>query len=340
MERSSVERTRSRLKLTSALLVLACLSAPLSAEPLQSVSSYRRPLQLALLMLPVLGLAALRLRSSTPESDEVVPGYSLQGELGRGGTAVVHSARHKATGQTYALKLLRSEPAMDRDAAARMRREIKLMRDLAHPGIVSLCDFGEYRGQIYMVLDKINGCTLREHMQTARLSQAEAMHHCQSLLEALAYAHGRNVIHRDLKPENLMVNENGQLRLLDFGFSRNAQRNTFETMDNSVAGTPAYMAPERLMCQTTPASDQYSLGLIAYEMLTGQPAIARGLDVAAVITRQMQETPANPRSLDSSIPEWVDRFVMKLIAKKPEDRFENMQAALDEFRQVPALALR
>lgn len=331
------------MKLKTTLLWLACLSAPLSAEPL--LPAHQRPLQLALLMLPVLALAALRLRSSSaPAPDEVVPGYSLQGELGRGGTAVVYQARHNATGQSYALKLLKSEPAMDQDAVARMRREVKLMRDLQHPGIVSFCDYGEHRGQHYMVLEKINGCTLREHLQTGRLSQPEALHHCQSLLEALAYAHSRDIIHRDLKPENLMVNENGQLRLLDFGFSRNAQRNTFETMDNSVAGTPAYMAPERLMCHTTPASDQYSLGLIAYEMLTGQPAIARGLDVAAVITKQMQEVPPTPRSLDSKIPEAIDRFVMKLIAKKPEDRFENMQAALQGFlsarTETPSLAHR
>lgn len=291
-------------------------------------------MQLAWLMLPVLGLAALRFRSAPAQEEEIVPGYTLQAELGRGGTAVVYAAVHKPTGQTYALKLLKGEPAMDQDAVARMRREVKLMRDLQHPGIVSLCDYGEHRGQHYMVLEKINGCTLREHLQTTRLSQAEALHHCQSLLESLAYAHDRNIIHRDLKPENLMLNENGQLRLLDFGFSRNAQRNTFETMDNSVAGTPAYMAPERLLCQTTPASDQYSLGLIAYEMLTGQPAIARGLDVAAVITKQMQEVPPAPRSLDASIPEAVDRFVMKLLAKKPEDRFENMQAALAEFLKM------
>jgi serine/threonine protein kinase len=325
------------LKLTSALLLLACLSAPLSAEPLP-VPGHKRPLQLALLMLPVLGLAALRLRSSTPErEDEIVPGYTLQGELGRGGTAVVYSARHNPTGQAYAIKLLKAEPAMDQDAAARMRREIKLMRDLQHPGIVSLCDFGEFRGQLYMVLEKINGCTLRDHLQRARPSLAEALHHSQSLLEAMAYAHGRSVIHRDLKPENLMVNENGQLRLLDFGFSRSAQRNTFETMDNSVAGTPAYMAPERLMCQTTPASDQYSLGLIAYEMLTGRPAIPP-LDVTAVITKQLQETPPSPRSLDGSVPEPIDRFVMKLIAKKPEDRFESMQVALQNFLEALQLS--
>lgn len=330
------------MKLRPTLLLLACLSAPLSAEPLHP--THQKPLQLALIMLALLALAALRLRATRPEAEDIVPGYTLQGELGSGGTAVVYQARHNPTGQTYALKLLKGEPAMDQDAVARMRREVKLMRDLQHPGIVSLCDYGEHRGQHYMVLEKISGCTLREHMQTTRVSQPEALHHCQSLLEALAYAHSREVIHRDLKPENLMVDENGQLRLLDFGFSRNALRNTFETMDDAVAGTPAYMAPEHLMCQTTPASDQYSLGLIAYEMLTGRPAIPAGLDVTSVITKQLQEVPPSPRSLDSTIPESVDRFVMKLIAKKPEDRFETMQAALESFLKArtdtPSLALR
>jgi serine/threonine protein kinase len=328
------------LKPAKALLLLACLSAPLSAEPI--TTRYARPLQLALVMAPVLALVAWRISSTRPKTDELIPGYDLQQELGRGATAVVQQALHKATGQTYAIKLLKSEPAMDPDGIARMRREIKLMRDLQHPGIVSLCDFGEHRGQHYMVLEKITGRTLRDTLPGLTLEQA--LDHTQALLEALTYAHGKDVIHRDLKPENLMVDQHGKLRLLDFGFSRNAQRNTFETMDNSVAGTPAYMAPERLMAHTTPASDQYSLGLIAYEMLTGRPAIAHGLDIATVITKQMQEIPLNPRQLNEKIPESIDRFVMKLISKKPEDRFENMQTALDHFlkarTETPSLTPR
>lgn len=313
------------MKLPKALLLLACLSAPLSAEPL--LPTHQRPLLLAALMVPVLGLVAWRMRPRRAEG--LIPGYTLEAELGRGATAVVHAATHNATGQAYAIKLLKSEPPMDSDAVARMRREIKLMRDLQHPGIVSLCDFGEHRGQHYMVLEKVSGRTLRDTLPNLSLEQA--LDHTQSLLEALQYAHSRDVIHRDLKPENLMIDHQGKLRLLDFGFSRSAQRNTFETMDNSVAGTPAYMAPERLLCHTTPASDQYSLGLIAYEMLCGRPAIPHGLDVAAVITKQMQETPVPLSQLNAKIPESIDRFVMKLISKKPEDRFENLQVALQHF---------
>jgi serine/threonine protein kinase len=286
-------------------------------------------LYLALLLPP--GFWLWRRRGVHSLKTQLVPGYSLTGELGRGATAVVHRARHDATGQSYAVKML---SAPDADSSARMRREMKLLRDLQHPGIVSLCDYGEYRGKLYLILELIEGETLRRHLGRGRMAQAQALGYCRELLEALNYAHQHHVWHRDLKPENLMVRRDGRLQLLDFGFSRNAQRNTFETLDNSVAGTPAYLAPERLCCNNLAASDQYSLGLIAYEMLTGQPAIPPGLSIAEVITRQLHVLPPSPRSLDASIPERVDEFVMRLLAKKPEDRFESMASALEAFRAV------
>lgn len=320
-----MDHSRLKLKIALSLIILTFMSGVIAAEPLAPV----------VLLLPILWFLVRRSGEPRAQAAEtVVPGYTLLHELGRGGTAVVYNARHDATGQTYALKLLKTEPGMDQDASSRMRREIKLMRDLQHPGIVPLCDFGEYNGQVYLVLEKIDGVTLREHLERGRLSFSQAMRNCEALLDALSYAHSRNVIHRDLKPENLMVRSDGQLRLLDFGFSRNTHRNTFETLDNSVVGTPAYISPERLMCVTLPASDQYSIGLIAYEMLTGQPAIPRGLDIARVITKQLHELPPSLCSLDHSIPPEVDRFVMKLIAKRPEDRFESMQAALENFRSL------
>lgn len=288
-------------------------------------------LYLALLLPP--GLWLWRQRGVRSVKTQLVPGYSLTGELGRGATAVVHRARHDATGQSYAIKML---AAPDADSSARMRREIKLLRDLQHPGIVSLCDYGEYRGQLYLVMELIEGETLRQHLSRGRMSQPQALAHFRDLLEALNYAHTRNVWHRDLKPENLMVRRDGRIQLLDFGFSRNSQRNTFETLDNTVAGTPAYLAPERLCCNNLAASDQYSLGLIAYEMLTGQPAIPSGLNITEVITRQLHRVPPSPRNLDDSISVPLDGFVMRLLEKKPEDRFESMAAAVEGFRKATA----
>lgn len=265
-------------------------------------------------------------RTSQPEMR--IPGYTLHEELGRGGTAVVYNASHK--GKACAIKLMKANP--DADASARMGREIKLMRQLSHSGIVGLKDWGEVQGQVYMVMEKVDGETLRNCLMSRRLTRPEALRYCEQLLEALSYAHSQEVMHRDLKPENLMVQRDGRLRLLDFGFSRNVHQNTFQTLDSSVAGTPAYMAPDRLMCINTPASDQYSAGLIVYEMLTGEPAVPAGLDMSAVITKQLQETPPSPGTLDPSLPGWVDALVMKLLAKRPEDRFSSAQAALDFLR--------
>lgn len=277
----------------------------------------------------LLPMSLLWARRGRRTSESGIPGYKLMEELGRGGTAVVYSAVHK--GKACAVKLMKANP--DADASARMRREIKLMRQLSHPGIVGLKDWGEMNGQVYMVMEKVEGETLRNRLMRQRPTREEALRHCEELLEALSYAHSKEVMHRDLKPENLMVQKDGRLRLLDFGFSRNVHQNTFQTLDSSVAGTPAYMAPERLMCINTPASDQYSAGLIVYEMLTGEPAVPAGLDMSAVITRQFQETPPSPGSLDPTLPAWIDAFVMKLLAKRPEERFVSAQAALEAFRK-------
>jgi len=247
-----------------------------------------------------------------------IAGYELLEELRRGSGAVIYNARRE--GQEYVVKLLTASP--DEDAVARMRREIKLMSQLSHPSIVALRDWGEIEGQLYLVMEKVEGETLRNYLDRQDLNRGRVLDLCEALLEALSYAHSKQVIHRDLKPENLMLQRDGRLRLLDFGLTR----------DNFISGTPAYLAPERLMGLETPISDQYSAGSILYEMLVGQPPIARDVNIVTLITRQLYEVPPRPAQLDPTIPDWLDHFVMKLLAKRPEDRFATTGAALEEFR--------
>ncbi len=295
------------------------------------------------LLIPMVAWLGWRTRRPTPETvaepevadpGQRIPGYTLLDEIGQGGVAVVYSAEHRESGQVFALKLLKSEANLDSDASARMRREIKVLRELQHPGIVPLRDFGEADGQCYLVMEKIEGETLRDFLNRSQLTRAQALRYALALLEAVAYAHQREVLHRDLKPENLMLRPDGRIQILDFGFSRTVDSNTFETLDDCVVGTPAFMAPERFYGVTYPASDQYSLGLVFYEMLTGRPAIERGLDVATTISRQVQETPPSPHSLDSSIPPELDAFLMKMLSKDAGDRFETVESALQHFRAL------
>lgn len=258
-------------------------------------------------------------------------GYELMGELGRGGMAVVFEARRQGSDAPLALKLLHREVGLDSDAINRMRREIKVMRELQHPTIVPLYDFGDVNGQYFLVMEKVDGQSLKKRLTEGRLSQEEATRFIHMLLQGVTYAHNKDIVHRDLKPDNVMMRPDGRLQILDFGISRSTTANTFETMDNSVLGTPAYMAPERFSGVANKASDQYALGLIFYELLCGVAPVPNDIDIAQIITKQLFEVPPEPSTVDADVAKSMDFLVMTMIAKDPVKRFPTMDAALEQF---------
>lgn len=264
--------------------------------------------------------------------------YELLGELGRGGMAVVYEARRKGSDTPLALKLLHREVGLDEDAIKRMKREIKILRDLQHPTIVPLYDFGDVNGQYYLVMEKVIGQSLKKVLADGRLSQEEALRFVHMLLQGVTYAHNKDIVHRDLKPDNVMVRPDGRLQILDFGISRSTTANTFETMDNSVLGTPAYMAPERFSGVANKNSDQYALGLIFYELLTGKAPVPNDIDIAQIITKQLFEVPPEPSTVDGDVPKSMDYLIMTMIAKDPVKRFATLDAALEQFyKAFPAM---
>lgn len=258
-------------------------------------------------------------------------GYELMGELGRGGMAVVFEARRQGSDAPLALKLLHREVGLDSDAINRMKREIKVMRELQHPTIVPLYDFGDVNGQYFLVMEKVDGQSLKKRLSEGRLSQEEALKFIHMLLQGVTYAHNKDIVHRDLKPDNVMLRPDGRLQILDFGISRSTTANTFETMDNSVLGTPAYMAPERFSGVANKASDQYALGLIFYELLCGVAPVPNDIDIAQIITKQLFEVPPEPSTVDADVPKSMDFLVMTMIAKDPVKRFPSMDAAVEQF---------
>ena len=265
-------------------------------------------------------------------------GYELLGELGRGGMAVVYEARRQGSDAALALKLLHREVGLDSDAINRMRREIKVMRELQHPTIVPLYDFGDVNGQYFLVMEKVDGQSLKKRLAEGKLSQEEAIRFIHMLLQGVTYAHNKDIVHRDLKPDNIMLRPDGRLQILDFGISRSTTANTFETMDNSVLGTPAYMAPERFSGVANKSSDQYALGLIFYELLCGVAPVPNDIDIAQIITKQLFEVPPEPSSVDAEVPKSLDFLVMTMIAKDPVKRFPSMDAAIEQFyKAFPAM---
>lgn len=261
-------------------------------------------------------------------------GYTVEGELGRGGMSVVYDVVKTGDPHHLALKLLNKETSQDTDAIRRMRREIKILRELHHPSIVPLYDFGELNGHYYLVMEKVDGESLRQRLERGSLTCQEALSICLALTEGMAYAHERGVIHRDLKPENVMLRSDGRVQILDFGISRSTTSNTFVTMDDTVLGTPIYMAPERFAGEADQSSDQYALGLMFYELLTGQHPVGLNADIAMILHKQLYEKPRPLRDLRPEIPAEAEFAVMTMLEKSPSNRFPTLEVALKELRKA------
>ena len=267
-------------------------------------------------------------------------GYVLHHELGRGGMAVVYEVTCQETGEPRALKMLNPELSDDPDALKRLRREIKIWRDLVHPCIVPLYDFGECNGRYYLVMERIHGETLRDYMHRERMETSLALEYAEAMLDAVAYAHKKDIVHRDLKPENIMIREDGRLLVLDFGLSRTLNEKTAITMNETVMGTPAYMAPERFSGVADASSDQYALGLIIYELLAGRHAISNTVDLAGILFCQLYEEPASLRQFCPDLPEAVEDVIMKMIAKDSKDRFPDVGVARQALVEAAGLVLQ
>ena len=206
------------------------------------------------------------------------PELELQGSLGRGGMGIVFRARQVRLDRDVAVKLMSPEVAKDPEFAERFEREAKAMARLQHPGIVAVHDFGEAAGVYYLVMELVDGPNLRELMDQ-EIEPAQATEIVSQLCDALSYAHEQGVVHRDIKPENVLLDRSGRVRIADFGLAklqREPARGT-ATRTRRVLGTPQYMAPEQIRDpgSVDHRSDIFAIGVVFYEMLTGQLPVGR-----------------------------------------------------------------
>jgi len=206
------------------------------------------------------------------------PELELQGSLGRGGMGIVFRARQVRLDRDVAVKLMSPEVAKDPEFAERFEREAKAMARLQHPGIVAVHDFGEAAGVYYLVMELVDGPNLRELMDQ-EMDPTQASEIVSQLCDALSYAHERGVVHRDIKPENVLLDRGGRVRIADFGLAklqREPARGT-ATRTRRVLGTPQYMAPEQIRDpgSVDHRSDIFAIGVVFYEMLTGQLPVGR-----------------------------------------------------------------
>ncbi|MGH8868520.1 MAG: Stk1 family PASTA domain-containing Ser/Thr kinase [Actinomycetes bacterium] len=255
--------------------------------------------------------------------------YELGDVLGRGGMAEVHLGRDVRLGRTVAIKTLRADLARDPTFQARFRREAQSAASLNHPSIVAVYDTGEdlVHGVFlpFIVMEYVEGQTLRDLMiDGRRLLPDRALEVTAGVLRALEYSHRAGIIHRDIKPANVMLSQNGDIKVMDFGIARAvADTSSSMTQTAAVIGTAQYLSPEQARGATVDArSDLYSTGCLLYELLTGRPPFT-GDSPVAVAYQHVREDPIPPSHLDPDIPEAVDAIVMKSLAKNPENRYQD-----------------
>jgi tRNA A-37 threonylcarbamoyl transferase component Bud32 len=246
--------------------------------------------------------------------------YRLEHLRGRGATAEVYLAYPRdGQGASVAIKLLYEEACRDPEFRQRFEREAGTCTRLKHPRVIGCHAFGEKNGRLWMAQDYLPGGNLGSLIKSG-LSAAQARKLLIEICAGLEHAHEAGIIHRDLKPENILLDSRHEPVIADFGLARSAVYATI-TKTDATLGTPAYMPPEQVMGERADArADLYSLGCIAYEMLTGRPPFEAEQPIQ-VIMAQLQDTPVPLRELKPSIPEDLEAIVLRCLAKDPAARY-------------------
>jgi serine/threonine protein kinase len=253
--------------------------------------------------------------------------YRILEPLGRGGMAQVFKAYHPQLDRYVAVKILRSDLVEEAEFLARFRREARAVAALRHPNIVQIFDFDVQDDLYYMVMELLEGDTLKAYLnclrvQGGRLPLGETIRIFNDVLSGLGYAHGQGIIHRDLKPANIMLTRQGQAVLTDFGIAQ-IVGGTQYTVSGALMGTLNYMAPEQgLDGHCDIRSDIYSLGIAYYEAMTGKVPFDADTPLA-ILMKHINDPLPLPRKQDPSIPESFERIALKALAKRPDDRFQS-----------------
>ncbi|HEY2497339.1 MAG TPA: serine/threonine-protein kinase [Candidatus Angelobacter sp.] len=253
---------------------------------------------------------------------QTVGRYEITGELGRGAMGVVYKALDPTIGRTVALKTMRLDVhGLDaKEMVRRFQNEARAAGVLNHPNIVTIYDAGEQDGIFYIAMEFIEGTTLHEVLAEQRvLATDEVLQLTRQIARGLDYAHSNGIVHRDIKPANIMITGNGTVKIMDFGIAKSGGQ---VTNTGQVLGTPNYMSPEQVKGrQLDGRSDLFSLGVILYEMLTGEKPFV-GQNVTTIIYKIVNENPITPRDLDVTVHPGLSAIVTKALAKAPDDRYQ------------------
>jgi len=265
---------------------------------------------------------------------ELIAGrYELEELVGRGGMSSVYRARDRVLERKVALKVLHSQLGDDPEHVERFQREAQSVARLSHPHIVTVMDRGESEGRRYIVFEYVDGANLKEVLErSGPLPVARAVQLAVEIADGLAFAHEQGLVHRDVKPQNVLLTPEGDAKVTDFGIARSLDVERAVTQTGTVLGTSSYLSPEQASgLPTTPATDVYSLGVVLYELLTGELPFSGG-SLVEVAMRHVHERPPDLRRKRPDAPLRLAAAVDRALAKDPADRFPTMRAFADELR--------
>lgn len=269
--------------------------------------------------------------------------YHIQELLGSGGMAVVYKAvpvKNPGPQNAVAIKVIRPDQ-VSQEFRQRFEREIEVCMKLDHPNVMRILDWSLDKEVAYLVMEFIDGLPLNRCIPPGGLNLTLARKILSGIIDGLAYAHAKGIVHRDLKPENVMIGRDGGVHIMDFGLARDREVRTL-TVHGSAVGTPDYMAPEQIAATPGRAtlndkSDQYALGILIFEVLTGRRPFEWDDDpikLVKIITMQMTQPPPAITSLRPEIPQKIEEIVNKMLSKDPEARYPSVREAGDELLEA------
>lgn len=266
--------------------------------------------------------------------------YEIQEIIGVGGMAVVYKAYDNIDDRIVAIKILKEEFLANEEFRRRFKNESKAIAVLSHPNIVKVYDVSFGDKLQYIVMEYIDGITLKEYIEQQKvINWKEALHFATQILRALQHAHDKGIVHRDVKPQNIMLLQNGNIKVADFGIAR-FSRNETRTMTESAIGSVHYISPEQARGEITDEkADIYSVGVVLYEMLTGQLPFQSDNAVSVAIM-QLQSDAKRPREINPDIPLGLEQITLKAMQKNPRDRYQSaaeMLLDLDEVKRNPSV---
>ncbi len=266
--------------------------------------------------------------------------YEIQEIIGVGGMAVVYKAYDSIDDRVVAIKILKDELLNNEEFRRRFKNESKAIAVLSHPNIVKVYDVSFGDRLQYIVMEYIDGITLKEYIEQQKVIRwKEAVHFVEQVLRALQHAHDKGIVHRDIKPQNIMLLQDGTIMVTDFGIAR-FSRSDYRTITDKAIGSVHYVSPEQARGDVTDEkTDIYSVGVLLYEMLTGRLPF-EGDSAVSVAIMQLQNEPPRPREINPDIPEGLEQITLKAMQKEPARRYQSaaeMLTDIEEFKRNPSI---